>query len=138
MKGLLAGLPAADPLDLECVFTINPPLCLQWLHPVLPTSLLHHSFPHIQTVTFTGASHQPHHPSTPYFPKKKTLLHLSTSPAHIPYVIVHACNTLHLQVNTDMVYTQMHKHVYRFECMYNIYAQTLMGRYCQLNMNYNP
>lgn len=29
MKGLLARLPAADPLDPECVFTINPPLCLQ-------------------------------------------------------------------------------------------------------------
>lgn len=29
MKGLLEWLPAADPREQECVFTINPPLCLQ-------------------------------------------------------------------------------------------------------------
>lgn len=77
MKGLLAGLPAADPLNLECVFTINPPLCLHELHPVLPTSLLHHPLPYIEIATFTGASHHPHHPSTPYLPQNLSSIFLS-------------------------------------------------------------
>lgn len=54
MKGLLAGLPAADPLDPECVFTINPPLCLQQATsstPLLPPASpppLTHKRPHLQ------------------------------------------------------------------------------------------
>lgn len=45
MKGLLAALPAADPLDSECVFTINPPLCLQPATSSAPLLLLHPPHP---------------------------------------------------------------------------------------------
>lgn len=61
MKGLLARLPAADPLSPECVFTINPPLCLQQATsstPLLPPASPPPS-PHTQTATFTGATRHP-------------------------------------------------------------------------------
>lgn len=91
MKGLLAELPAADPLDLECVFTINPPLCLQRLHPSCIAPSLTHKQPHLQEQV-TAPVTDPL--SSIYAP----VLHT--------YTIVHMCCTPSLQVNTRVAYAQ--------------------------------
>lgn len=112
MKGLLAGLPAADPLDPECVFTINRLVSTAgYIQSSAPSSLLPHppALPHTQTATFTGASPD-NSPSTP--PATKPLLHHSTSPAHI-HCSAERCghtpslNTLHFPALCRHVSTHM-------------------------------
>lgn len=91
MKGLLAGLPAADPLDPECVFTINPPLCLQQATsspPLLPNAS---PLTHTQTATFTGVSPQP--PDTPPPPPLCLPQNLSSITPQVLHTYLHTEHT---------------------------------------------
>lgn len=85
MKGLLGRLPAADPLDPDCVFTINPPLCLQRAtssSPPPPPPALPHPPPSTQTATFTGASSDSPRPVTLTQPPTKAPAHIRTLSMH--------------------------------------------------------
>lgn len=91
MKGLLAGLRAAHPLDPECVFTINPPLCLQQATsstPLLPPASpppLTHKRPHLQERA-----------PTPPAPPPRLPQNLSS----ITPQVLHTCATVHRHAHT--------------------------------------
>lgn len=108
MKGLLARLPAADPLDPKCVFTINPPLCLQQAtSSALPPPCCFNPLPSHTN----GHSYRSKHPPPP----TKPLLHHSTSPAHIRYsahTLPAHCTCLHTVHNALNMHlrTCLHAH----------------------------
>ena len=130
MKGLLAGLPAADPLDPECVFTINPPLCLQQATSSAPpppcclNPLPSHTNGHIyRSEPQTPPTPLPQNLSsiTPQVLHTYATVHTHsqhTALAYIQFIILWTCicahvytlipNSLHLQDHTDKVYMYLH------------------------------